>query len=350
MKADQKLNLLKCVIPIILTEMRLTIHRLLTFLVLSWTLAGCTLPAASAPEATPAVTATPSPLGSQANPIVLAIRPGSGPEAVQATQRIAAELSKLSGLTVTAGEVESTLYLIDSLGEGSVHIAVLSPFAYLSAREKGYANAAFAGTLNGQDKFGAQFIVNAQTAGLSGYKVYFDEGTQANRVDAAAALTQFQGARPCWSNSYSAAGYVFPLGMLKLQNIVVKDGAFLQGDEAVVKTIYQDTKGMLCDFGVTISDSRAGLLAELPDVNDKVLVVWRTDALIPVDGIAYSASLPEDLRFRLSAALAVISVQIPFDVKAAFGVDALVLTDDSFYTDLRTYLPLSGLGLENLIR
>ena len=342
--------MLKCAIPIILDEMQPSLHRFLTLLVLTWTLAGCTLPGVSVPEATPSVTATPSPLGTPGNPIVLAIRPGSGPEAVDAAGRIAGQLSSLTGLTVVTGQVESTEYLIESLGDGTVHIAMLSPFAYLSAHEKGYADAALAGGLNGKDKFGAQFLVNAQLAGVSGYKIYFDEDANTNLVDAVTALAQFKNKKPCWTDAYSPTGYVLPLGELTRQGVAVKSGAFLQGDAAVIRTIHQDTKGALCEFGVTLIDSRADLLADLPDMNEKVLVVWRTEEIIPIDGIAYASALADDLRFRITSALLVIAAQNPADLKACYNVDSLRLVDDTIYTDLRAYLQLSGLSLNDLVR
>jgi phosphonate transport system substrate-binding protein len=263
-------------------------------------------------------------------------------------QNIAAELSKLSGLTVAAGEVESTAYLIQSLGEGTVHIAMLAPFAYLSAHEKGNADAALAGVVNGKQKVGAQFLVNAQLAGVNGYKVYFDETSNVNVVDAVTALAQFYGKRPCWASDTSAAGYVLPLAVLRQQGISVKTGAVLQGDASVVKTIYEDRKGALCDFGVTLIDSRVD--SGLEDVGKSVLVVWRTDEIIPLDGLAYSTALPDDLRFRLTAALLVVAQQNPDQVRAAFGVDNLQLADDTFYNDLRGILQISGLDLNELVR
>ena len=319
-------------------------------LVLALSLAGCSLPGVSASEADPTASATPSPLGTPGNPIVLAIRPGSTQEATDAAQRIAERLSTLSGLTVVTGQIESTKYLIESLGEGTVHIAMLPPFTYLYAHEKGYADAALAGVLNGKDRFGAQFIVNAQLAGVHGYKIYFDPDLNVNLVEPDIALAQFKNARPCWSDSDSPAGYVFPLGVLNLYGIPVKPGGFLQGDAAVIQTIYQDTKGALCEFGVSLIDSRVNLLTELPDVNDKVLVAWRTEELIPTEGIAYSVELPADLRFRITSALLVLAVQDPADIKAYFGVDNLQLVDDTLYNDLRAYLQLSGLNLDNLVR
>lgn len=332
--------------------MRYSLHRTLTLslLVLTLTLAGCTLPGVPATEATPAVTATLTPLGTPGNPIVLAIRPGSGPEAVEAAGRIAGQLSNLSGLTIVTGQVESTKYLIESLGEGTVHIAMLPPFAYLSAHEKGYADAVLAGMLNGKVKFGAQFLVNAQLAGVNGYKIYFDSSLNVNLVEPDVALGQFKGARPCWSDSYSPAGYILPLGLFNYHSIAVKPGAFLQGDDAVIRTIYEDVKGSLCQFGVSLIDSREDLIAELPDVDDKVLVVWRTEELIPTDGIVYGISLPDDLRYRITSAMLVLALQNPDDIEACFGVDNLQLVDDTFYNELRAYLQLSGLNLDDLVR
>ncbi|MBV6395317.1 MAG: hypothetical protein HFACDABA_00892 [Anaerolineales bacterium] len=337
-------------IPIILISMRLNPLRILTCLALALNLAGCTLPIDPIPQPTPALTPTLSPLGTPGNPILLAIPPGSGAEAVEAAGRIAEQLSALTGLTILTGQVESTKYLIESLGEGTVHIAMLSPFAYLSAHEKGYAEAALAGVREGRTKFGAQFLVNAQLAGVNGYKIYFDESARVNTAEASIALAQFANKRPCWSDAFSPAGYVLPLGALNLQGVAAKPGLFLQGDEAVIRTVYQDGKGSLCEFGVSLIDSRARLFAELPDVNERVRVVWRTEEAIPTDGLAFGASLTQELRYRIVSALLVAALQHPSDIQSAFGVDGLQLADDTFYADLRAALQLSGLTLDALLR
>jgi len=332
--------------------MRYSLHQTLTLslLALSLTLAGCTLPGVFLPEATPAVTPTPSPLGTEANPIVLAARPGSEEDALEAAGRIAEQVSNLTGLVIVTGQVESTQYLIESLGEGTVHIALLSPFAYLSAREKGYAEAALAGVREGRIKFGAQFLVNAQLAGVNGYKLYFDEAARVNTAEASIALAQFANKQPCWSDAFSPAGYVLPLGALNLQGVAAKPGLFLQGDEAVIRTVYQDKKGSLCEFGVSLIDSRAGLIEELPDVNEQVRVVWQTEEVIPTDGFAFGASLTQELRYQIVAALLVAALQQPSDIRSAFGVDGLQIADDTFYADLRAALQLSGLPLDALLR
>jgi phosphonate transport system substrate-binding protein len=338
--------------PIILFVMRHTLIQTLSLLVLAWTLAGCSLPGAANPGATPAATATLPPLGMAGNPIVLAIRPGSGPEAVEAVKRIAQQVASFSGLAVTAGQVETTHDLIESLGNGTVHVAVLPPIAYLAAHEKGYADAALAGTLNGKAKFGAQFLVNAQLAGVSGYKIYFDPQTNTNLVEPVAALAQFFDKKPCWSDAYSPVGYVFPIGIMKRAGIPLKSGAFLQGDDAVVKTLYQDKQGGLCEFGVTIIDSRADLAVAWPDVYEKVVVVWRSEEVIPIDGFAFASLLSNDARVRITAALLALSATPPGaqDLKTAYGLDGLQLDDDTFYAELRAYVGLANMDLNTLIR
>ncbi len=87
-----------------------------------------------------------TPLGTQENPIVLALIPSSGREIPESAQDLAAQLSHLTGLVIVPFAPASYTEVLDALGEGRVHIAWLPPFPYLLAHKQGYADAALATT------------------------------------------------------------------------------------------------------------------------------------------------------------------------------------------------------------
>jgi len=314
-------------------------------------LAACSLPGASTP--TPGAGATLAPLGTEANPIVIATSPNASREAVASAEEIAARLSDLTGLVIVTAPAESYTELVESLGAGTVHIASLPPLAYLLAHEKGYADVALGTIVAGQERVASQFLVSAaRLVGEDGFKVYFDPNTGANMVEVATALAQFKDKKPCWTDAYSPAGYVLPLGILTDNGVATKTGSFLQGEATVVKTLYRDTKGALCDFGVTSVDSRSAVAADYPDVNQKVVIVWRTDPVIPFDGIAYAESLPDDFRIRITAGFLAIAASEEglATLRFAYQIDGLKLVDDTFYDDLRKYIESSGLELPSFVR
>jgi phosphonate transport system substrate-binding protein len=342
-----------------MTNHRSPFQRLVS-LVLLILLAACNFPGVQRPLATDYSPTTPTAapdaplaaLGTKENPIVLAVIPSSSQEISESAREVAAQLSSLTGHVVVPYVPASYAELVEALGAGQVHVAWLPPFPYLLAHEKDYADAALALTVNGRDLSAAQFLVNKQLVDDGTFTIYFDPETGSNLAEADAALAQFDDWKPCWTDAYSPSGYVVPLGILAGNGIKTKTGAFLQGDATVVKSIYRDTKGDICQFGVTLVDSRNAVAADYPDVTDRVVVIWVTKPIIPSDGIAYASNLPGDIRISISAAfLAMIGNEAG---KAAlwdtYQIDGLKLIDDLFYDSLRHMLEQSGLDLSTLVR
>lgn len=94
---------------------------------------------------------------------------------------------------------------------------------------------------------------------------------------------------------------MIPVGYLNKYGIKTQAAAFVQGHPTVVRALY--AKG-ICDFGATFIDARtsSALQKDLPDVMDKIVVIWRTDPIIPNDNVSYAATVPEDMRAKLNEA------------------------------------------------
>ncbi len=298
------------------------------------------LPTASAPNL---------PLGTDQNPLILALAPSAQPaqDAIRAADVLRAHLEKSTGYKIVTALPPDESGLVRAFGVGNAHIGVLSPFAYLLARDQGSVEAAFARQRNGKIFYGAQFIARKD----AGFIAYFDPLKDENRAEAPAALSQFRDKKPCWADEFSPSGYVVPSGYLAEAHVPTRAPAFVSGHPTVVRAVYAQG---ICDFGATYVDARQypGLEDEFPDVMKIVMVVWRTPPIIPYETLVYAHGMTEDMRRALTRAF-VDEMSTP-DGKSAmqtlYGIDAMEVVQDAQYDEFRRIVRASGLGLNNLLR
>jgi phosphonate transport system substrate-binding protein len=328
-------------------------------LLLSLAILACNLPVSIAADdaaATPTVTATftpptltpvPPPFGSEKNPLIFALSPSpqANPEMIEAGEKMAAFIEARTGYRLVTMVPSSEASLVDALDKGNAHIATLSPFGYLAARQNNSVAAILASARNGKIFYGAQFLVNRE----SEFIPFFDPARNENTDEASAALRQFQDKKPCWSDATSPSGYVIPLGVLNESQVQIKEGAFLEGQAGVVRAIYA---GDICNFGATYIDARElpALEANYPDVQERVKVIWRIPEIIPYENISMSNSLPLEMRRLIQRAFIDLLLS---DSKAllqeVYGMDEIQVVDDAMYAEFEKYWESSGLDLETLI-
>jgi phosphonate transport system substrate-binding protein len=265
---------------------------------------------------------------------------------VEAGKAFAEQLSEVTGYTFVVVAPESYAKLVQALGKGNAHVAVLSEYAYGLAYRQGFANAAFARVNSGETAYGAQFIARAD----AGFQSYFDAGTGENRGDAVTALSQFRDKKPCWPDEVSPSGYVIPAGILAQNNIPLHTAAILQGQPTVVRGVYV---GGICDFGATYIDARAfpAVLDEYPNVLDEVEVIWRVPPIIPYEVFVIARNLPPEIELAIRDALfRLTGMQAGRQVlEQAYGIEEWERVTDAFYDEFRLYLDASGVELEELL-
>jgi phosphonate transport system substrate-binding protein len=299
------------------------------------------------PTATPEPTAIP--LGSPENPIVMAQAPSATTqELITGGEAIAAKLTEMTGLSIKVVVPTNYSALVEAIGSGNAQFGWLPPLVYVLAKEKGYADVGLIVVRSGSAYYGAQYIANVD----KGFTSYFDPATNTNTADAATALAQFAGKKPCWTDPLSASGYVIPLGFLQANNISVKAGAFVQGHPTVVVAVYH---GGICDFGATYIDARTDKVTNetYPDVQEKVVVIWRTDPIIPNDNVAFATDLPTDIRETLTNALLELSATeegVGLLKSGGYSISGLEAVDDTFYDDFRVYLQATGIDITTLVK
>lgn len=297
-------------------------------------------PTASIPDA---------PLGTDKNPLILALAPSARAtqDVLDAGSLLRSRLEKATGYKIVTVVPPDEADLVKAFQIGNAHIGVLSPFAYLLARQDGSVEAAFARQRDGALFYGSQFIVGKD----SGFIPYFDPLQEVNTAKAGDALAQFRDKKPCWTDQYSPSGYVVPLGYLAGANIQTREPAFLAGHPDVVRAIYA---GGICDFGATYVDARAypGLQDRYPDVKKKVQVVWRVPPIIPYETLVLAHGMSVDMHRALTRAF--VDLMSTQDGDAAmqtlYGFDAMQVVQDSQYDEFRKVVDESGLNLNTLIK
>ena len=99
-------------------------------------------------------------------------------------------------------------------------------------------------------------------------------------------------------------------------------------------------------------DARTGVTKDLPDVMDKVVVIYQTKALIPNDNMSYAPDMPQNLRDQITAAMLKIAGTEAGKkaLKDLYQIDSLVQTDDTVYDEFRSYLQASGVDLSQYVK
>lgn len=326
-------------------------------------LANCNLPRINLAQAT--VTTTPIPplpitptdtqsafptaeLGLAENPLILALPPSANSQAqIDAAKVLASQFTERTGYAVVTIVPDSYTVLVDSLGKGNAHIVLLDPYAYELAYQRGLVRASYAVLKDDKGTYGAQFLATRK----GGFTSYFDETSGENTDEAAVALAQFAGKKPCWSDETSPSGYVIPLGYLNKNQIITKPPAFVEGHPTVVRSLYASG---ICDFGATYIDARKfpSLEDAFPDLIEQVIVVWQIPPIIPYEVLGFSTNMPQAMRDLFTSLIpAIMQTEAgKAAFKTAYDIDALEPANDGYYEEFRTYVDASGVDLTTLIK
>ncbi len=323
------------------------------FVFVSLLVAAVMLLTACGPAATPTPvpptpvppTATPVPppaLGTADNPLVMALAPSANTtELMAGGEAIAAKLTELTGYVITTTVPTNYAALVEAMGSGNAQIGWLPTVPYIVAYEKGYATVGLVTLRSGADHYAFEFIVNQAQIDNGTFTSYYDAATSTDTADAATALAQFAGKRPCYTDPLSSSGYLVPAGFLASLNISTKAGAWVQGHPTVVKSIYLSPNGEICDFGTVYVDARTNVTNDFPDVNDKVTIVFVSDPIIPNDTVSFAANMDPAMRQNLvDALLQIASTEDGLTLlkNGGYSIGGLKAVDDSFYDQYRVYL------------
>lgn len=309
----------------------------------------------SQPTATfrPTYTPTPYPLGHPDNPIVMAfITKETAPGQDIAIYNLTSQLSQALGVQIIGNTFTDYIELEKSMKDNKVHIAWLGPVEYILASKSGNFHASMVSNHLGINFYGVQFFAHKDSLFTTHFDISKDEST----ATAGTALAQFSGMRPCLVDNNSLTAYWVPLGYLASTNIPTLAPALTNSTTASLRALY--VKGV-CDFTATYAHSgdprtANAITTDLPDIMQQIIVIWRSDPVIPNLSLALSTKLSLPLQSQIQQALTAIAsseagLELLSDAND-YSIAALSPIEDQDYDDLRVLLDALDINLKNLIQ
>ena len=250
--------------------------------------------AASAPTGAPAQTR-----------LVMAFVPsGEARTILESGNRVAQLLEMATGYKFEPFVATSYAGVIEAMGAGRADIGWLNTFSYVIAHQK-YGVEVRLVTVRFSLPYYRAEIITQTSSGING-------------------LPDLRGKRFAFVDPASTSGYLFPVAGLKKAGYDPQkffgQTIFAGSHNNVVLAVYQGR----VDAGAVFEDARGTVQKTLPDVMQKVKVVWKSDP-IPNDTVSFRKQLPEDVKAKVTTALLRFS-QTPAGldaIKSLYEIEAL---------------------------
>ena len=277
--------------------------------------------------------------------LVMAFVPsGEARTILETGSRVAHLLEIATGYSFESFVATSYAGVIEAMGADRADIGWLTTFSYVIAHQK----------------YGVEVRLVTVRFGLP----YYRAEIIAQPNSGINSLADLQGKRFAFVDPASTSGYLFPLAGLKKAGYDPQkffgQTIFAGSHNNVVLAVYQGR----VDAGAVYEDARGSVQKTLPDVMQKVKVVWRSDP-IPNDTVSFRGSLPAEVKDRVTKALLRFSEQ-PAGLealKALYEIEALanyellvskykvrVPSLNAFYDPVRDVARYAGINLEELIK
>ncbi|HEX9244761.1 MAG TPA: phosphate/phosphite/phosphonate ABC transporter substrate-binding protein [bacterium] len=284
------------------------------------------------------------PVPAQVKLVMAFVPSGEAQTILQTGNRVAHLLEIATGYSFESFVATSYAGVIEAMGANRADIGWLNTFSYVIAHQK----------------YGVEVRLVTVRFGLPYYRAEII--AQAN--SGVNSLADLQGKRFAFVDPASTSGYLFPLAGLKKAAYDPQkffgQTVFAGSHNNVVLAVYQGR----VDAGAVYEDARGSVQKTLPDVMQKVKVVWRSDP-IPNDTVSLREGLPAEVKDRVTKALLRFSEQpAGLDaLKALYEIEALadyellvskykvrVPSLDAFYDPVRDVARYAGINLEELIK
>ena len=277
--------------------------------------------------------------------LVMAFVPsGESQTILQTGNQVAHLLEVATGYRFESFVATSYAGVIEAMGAGRADIGWLNSFSYVIAHQK----------------YGVEVRLVTVRFGLP----YYRAEIIAQSASGINSLADLKGKRFAFVDPASTSGYLFPLAGLKKAGYdpakFFGQTVFAGSHNNVVLAVYQGR----ADAGAVFEDARASVQKTLPDVMQKLKVIWKSDP-IPNDTVSFRKDLPADVKDRVSTALLRFSqdpaglqaLKLLYEIEALADYQLLVSkykvkasSLDAFYDPVRDVARYAGINLEDLIR
>lgn len=279
---------------------------------------------------------TESPLGSEENPIRMAMVPSLETTKLLASgEKLADLLQKETGYYFKASVPTSYAAVIEALGAGKLEVAWLAPLSYVLAH----------------DKHNARVMLVTIRAGRKDYR-----GHIVARTDTGInSIEDLKGTKFAYGDPLSTSGTIYPK-LLLLQNGFDPDTYFSQainssGHDKVVMAVYKGQVDAGAIYGGEVSDAREKVVQLVPDIMEKTKVIAKTEP-IPNDTVAVRGDMPDDMALKIRDGLMRVakSDEGRRTVMDLYGIDGLALATDANYDSVRRAAKMLGIDIESSLK
>ena len=150
-------------------------------------------------------------------------------------------------------------------------------------------------------------------------------------------------------------GFILPESFLNANQIQTQQAALTQSHSAMIRALYITG---ICDFGASYvfsgdPRSASNVIQDLTDVNEKIVPIWVSEAIIPNLNLSVHTIIPEELRQEILLSFLVLvkteeGKQLMIEMND-YTIDDLMIINNSIYDPLRDILQYSSLSLEEMI-
>lgn len=276
-------------------------------------------------------------IGSRGNPIRLYFTPSVDADTITTnSNKFVKFLEKETGYYFRTGIPTNYVAVVEAFGSGRADIGVMNSFGYLMANDRYNAQAKLRVIRHGQDFYQGQIIVRA------------DSGIES--------IADLQGVNFAFTDASSTSGYMFPLKILRENNVQLGNTVFAYKHDNVVTMVYQGqvqagaTYHSPPDEEGNIRDARTRVYTQFPDVEEKVKILKITEP-IPNDPFVFRDGLPEDVTQTIIAAIKkYVDTEEGRDVfRNIYSVEGIVDATDEDYNTLREMIDAIGIDTNRLL-
>ncbi len=277
--------------------------------------------------------------------LVMAFVPaGEARTILESGTRIAHLLETATGYRFESFVATSYAGVIEAMGAGRADIGWLNTFSYVIAHQK----------------YGVEVRLVTVRFGLP----YYDAEIIAQTSSGISTLADLKGKRFAFVDPASTSGYLFPLAGLKKAGYDPQkffgQTVFAGSHNNVVLAVYQGR----ADAGSVYDDARATVQRTVPDVMQKLKVIWRSEP-IPNDTVSFRRDLPAEVKDKVTTALlrfaqtpaGLDALKTLYEIEALADYTLLVTkykvktaSLDAFYNPVRDVATYAGINLEELIK
>ena len=248
--------------------------------------------------------AGPTPVPAETRLVMAFVPSGEARTILESGNRISHLLEMATGYKFESFVATSYAGVIEAMGANRADIGWLNTFSYVIAHERYGVEVRLVTVRFGLPYYRAEIIAQANS-GIN-------------------TLADLRGKRFAFVDPASTSGYLFPVAGLKKAGYDPQkffgQTIFAGSHNNVVLAVYQGR----VDAGSVFEDARGSVQRTLPDVMQKVKVVWKSDP-IPNDTVSVRKGLPDDVKVKVTNALLRFS-QTPAGLdalKSLYEIEAL---------------------------